>query len=108
GIKIENVRGASNIEQILKVPGIGFAGMGPGDLSMSMGYLHRPTPFSPEMQEVRDRVKAACAENGVAFLEGGSPETVTAKIDEGVRVVSGGREEIARIGREYSGRRMPV
>ena len=108
GIKIENVRGASNIEQILKVPGIGFAEMGPGDLSMSMGYLHRPTPFPPEMQEVRDRVKAACAENGVAFLEGGSPETVTAKIDEGVRVVSGGREEIARIGREYSGRRMPV
>ena len=30
GIKIENVRGASNIEQILKVPGIGFAEMGPG------------------------------------------------------------------------------
>ena len=108
GLKIENVRGASNIEQILKVPGIGFAEMGPGDLSMSLGYLHRPTPFSPEMQAIRDRVKAACAENGIAFLEGASPETVASKIDEGVRVISGGREETARIGREHSGRSMPV
>ena len=53
-------------------------------------------------------MKAACEENGVAFLEGGSAETVAARIDEGVRVISGGREEIARIGREYSGRQMPV
>ena len=108
GVKIENVRGASNIEQILKVPGIGFAEVGSGDLSMSMGYLHRPTPFPPEMQEIRDRVKAACAENGIAFLEGASPETVASKIDEGVRVISGGREETARIGRAHSGRNMPV
>ncbi len=108
GVKIENVRGASNIEQILKVPGIGFAEMGPGDLSMSLGYLHRPTPYPPKMREIRDRVKAACAENGIAFLEGCSPETVTAKIDAGVRVISGGKEETARIGREHSGRRMPV
>lgn len=108
GVKIENVRGASNIEQILKVPGIGFAEVGSGDLSMSMGYLHRPTPFPPEMQEIRDRVKAACAENGIAFLEGASPETIASKIDEGVRVISGGKEETARIGRAHSGRSMPV
>ena len=108
GVKIENVRGASNIEQILKVPGIGFAEVGSGDLSMSMGYLQRPTPVPPEMQEIRDRVKAACAENGIAFLEGASPETVASKIDEGVRVISGGREETARIGRKHSRRNMPV
>ena len=108
GVKIENVRGASNTEQILKVPGIGFAEVGSGDLSMSMGYLQRPTPIPPEMQEIRDRVKAACAENGIAFLEGASPETVASKIDEGVRVISGGKEENARIGRAHSGRNMPV
>lgn len=108
GLKIENVRGASNIEQILKVPGIGFAEMGIGDLSMSMGYLHRPTPIPPEIQAIRDRIKAACAENGIAFLEGASPETVASKIDEGVRVIAGGKEETARIGRKHSGRSMPV
>lgn len=108
GLKIENVRGASNIEQILKVPGIGFAEMGIGDLSMSMGYLHRPTPIPPEIQAIRDRIKAACAENGIAFLEGASPETIASKIDEGVRVIAGGKEETARIGRAHSGRSMPV
>ena len=108
GLKIENVRGASNIEQILKVPGIGFAEMGIGDLCMSMGYLHRPTPIPPEIQAIRDRIKAACAENGIAFLEGASPETVASKIDEGVRVIAGGKEETARIGRKHSGRSMPV
>ena len=108
GLKIENVRGVSNIEQILKVPGIGFAEMGPGDLSMSLGYMHRPTPYPPEMQEARDRVKAACAENGIAFLEGCAPDTIADKIDEGVRVISGGKEETAQIGRVHSGRTMPV
>ena len=108
GLKIENIRGMSNIEQILKVPGIGFAEMGPGDLSMSLGYMHRPTPYPPEMQEARDRVKAACAENGIAFLEGCSSENIADKIDEGVRVVSGGKEETAQAGRKHSGRTMPV
>ena len=108
GIKIENVRAVSNIEQTLKVPGIGFAEMGPGDLSMSLGYMNAPRPYPPEMQEARDRVKAACEENGVAFLEGATPEDVGRKIDEGVRVVSGQREETARIGREHTKREMPV
>jgi 4-hydroxy-2-oxoheptanedioate aldolase len=108
GVKIENVRGVSNIEQILKVPGIGFAEMGPGDLSMSLGYMSAPRPYPPEMQEARDRVKAACQENGVAFLEGATPEDIREKIDAGVRVISGHREETARVGRAHSKRTMPV
>ncbi len=108
GVKIENVRGVSNLEQILKVPGIGFAEMGPGDLSMSLGYLSAPRPYPPEMQEARNRVKAACEENGIAFLEGATPESIREKIDEGVRVVSGGQEETARAGRAYTKRQMPV
>jgi hypothetical protein len=53
-------------------------------------------------------VFAACRKNGVAFLEGASATTVAALIGEGVRVIAGGREETAIVGRRHSKRTMPV
>ena len=108
GLKIENVRGVSNVEQTLTVPGIGFAEMGPGDLSMSLGYKVRPDPLPQEMIDARERVKNACKANGIAFLSGGSPETLKERIDEGVRVMGGGSEELVKEGRAYTKRTMPV
>ena len=57
------------------------------------------------MQEARAKVKAACEKNGVFFLNSARPDTVTAMIDEGVRVVAGGKEA-AEIGRKHTGRKM--
>jgi 4-hydroxy-2-oxoheptanedioate aldolase len=108
GLKIENIKGVSMTEQCLKVPGIGFAEMGPGDLSMSLGYKARPNPLPTEMVEARERVKNASAENGIAFLSSCTEETVKERIDEGVRIASSGKEEVAKIGREYSKRTMEV
>ncbi len=108
GLKIENVKGVSMTEQCLKVPGIGFAEMGPGDLSMSLGYKTRPNPLPTEMVEARERVKNACAVNGIAFLSGCTVDNIKESIDEGVRVVSSGKEDVAKIGREYSKRTMVV
>lgn len=108
GLKIESAAAIPRIEEILAVPGIGFAEMGPGDLSLSLGYRHRPVPLPPEMEEVRQRVRAACQANGIAFLEGASPDTIGAVIDEGARVISGGREDTATAGRAHSQRTMPV
>ncbi|MCY4092257.1 MAG: aldolase/citrate lyase family protein [Caldilineaceae bacterium] len=107
GLKIESAAALPRIEEILAVPGIGFAEMGPGDLSISLGYRHRPEPWPQEMQEASQRVKAACEANGVAFLQGASPENVAEQIDSGVRVVGGHNEETARIGRAYTNRQMP-
>ena len=107
GLKIENVRGVSNTDQCLKVPGIAFAEMGPGDLSMSMGFYPRPAKLPPEMVAARERVKNACKENGIAFLSGGSAEDLESRIDEGMRI-SGASEEIATAGRAYTKRTMPV
>ncbi|MXX37730.1 MAG: hypothetical protein F4Z85_06565 [Gemmatimonadetes bacterium] len=76
GLKIESVAALPHIEEILSVPGIGFAEMGPGDLSISLGYRTMPQPWPKEMQETHERVKAACQQNGVAFLDGYTPETV--------------------------------
>src|SRR5437667_12713028 len=109
GVKLESPEGVANCEAILAVPGLGFAEIGPGDLSLSLGYRTiPPEPWPPEMREARERVFGACRKNRVPFLETCSPENIVAKLDEGVRVIAGHREETARIGRAHQKRTMPV
>jgi 4-hydroxy-2-oxoheptanedioate aldolase len=108
GLKIESAAAIPHIEEILSVPGIGFAEMGPSDLSLSLGYFRRPRPLPPEMEEVHQRVRAACLKNGVAFLETATPEDVSEKIDAGARVIGGHREDTAQVGRAHTKRTMPV
>ena len=111
GLKIENRRALVNVEVTTRVPGIAFAEWGPGDMSMSFGYKNFPgEPLPDELQEARERVRKACLEAGIAFLEGVTAETVARKIDEGIKVGSAGAagEEVAKIGRKHTGRTMPV
>ncbi len=109
GVKLESPEGVARCEEILAVPGLGFAELGPGDLGLALGYVTvQREPYPPEMREARERVFAACRAGGVPFLEGATPETIAARLDEGVRVIAGQREETARVGRAHSGRTMPV
>lgn len=109
GVKLESPEGIANCEAILAVPGLGFAELGPGDLGLSLGYVAVPRePYPAEMREARERVFAACRNNRIAFLETGSPENIAEKLDEGVRVIAGHREETAKIGRTHQRRTMPV
>ncbi|HEX2891722.1 aldolase/citrate lyase family protein [Vineibacter terrae] len=109
GVKLESPEGVANCEAILDVPGLGFAEMGPGDLSLSLGYTTMPRdPYPAEMQDARNRILAACRQRGLAFLEGCTAENIVARIDEGVRVIAGHREDTARIGRAHQKRTMPV
>jgi 2-keto-3-deoxy-L-rhamnonate aldolase RhmA len=109
GVKLESPEGVANCEAILSVPGLGFAEIGPGDLSLSLGYVTIPRePYPPEMQTARDRILAACRNNGVAFLQGCTPDNVTARIDEGVRVIAGHSEASAIKGRAHQKRQLPV
>ena len=109
GIKIESARGVHTIEQMLSVPGIGFAEMGPGDLHMSYRIPRPEGAYTdPRIIDARNRVKAACEANGVRFLEGATPENITQQIDDGIRVVSGQCLDTAQAGRAYTKRQMPV
>jgi 2-keto-3-deoxy-L-rhamnonate aldolase RhmA len=109
GVKLESPEGVANCEEIIAVPGLGFAEIGPGDLSLSLGYRTIPRePFPPEMQQARERVLAACRKNGVAFLQGCTPGNIIVRIEEGVRVVAGHSEEAAARGRAHQKRKMPV
>jgi 2-keto-3-deoxy-L-rhamnonate aldolase RhmA len=110
GVKLESPEGVANCESILAVPGLGYAELGPGDLSLALGYLTIPQHdrYPPEMQAARDRIFVACRNNGVAFLEGCTPDNVTARIDEGVRVIAGNNQQSAIRGRAHQRRGMPV
>jgi 4-hydroxy-2-oxoheptanedioate aldolase len=109
GVKLESPEGIAHCEEILGMPGLGFAELGPGDLGLSLGYVEVPRePYPAEMLEARERVFAACRKNGIAFLETSSPENIAAKLDEGVRVIAGHREATAKIGRAHQRRALPA
>jgi 4-hydroxy-2-oxoheptanedioate aldolase len=109
GVKLESPEGVANCEEILSVPGLGFAEIGPGDLSLSLGYRTMPRePWPPEMQKARDRILAACRRNGVAFLQACTPDNIVARIEQGVRVVAGHSEAAAIKGRAHQKRTLPV
>jgi 4-hydroxy-2-oxoheptanedioate aldolase len=109
GVKLESPEGIANCEEIVAVPGLGFAELGSGDLGLALGYVSAPRdPYPLEMLEARERVFAACRKYRVAFLETATPESIIAKLDEGVRVIAGHREETAILGRAHQKRRMPA
>ncbi len=109
GVKLESPEGIAHCEEIVAVPGLAFAEIGPGDLSLSLGYLTIPSePYPAEMQAARDRVLLACRNNGVAFLQGCTADNVIARIEEGVRVIAGHSEAAAIKGRAHQQRTLPV
>jgi 2-keto-3-deoxy-L-rhamnonate aldolase RhmA len=109
GVKLESPEGIANANAICAVPGLAFAEMGPGDLSLSLGSVELlRDPYPPVMQGARDKVFAACRRYGIAFLEGCTTGNIVARLDEGVRVIGGHSAEMARIGRAHQERRMPV
>lgn len=115
GLKIEDRECVANAEFICKVPGLAFAEWGPGDMGMSYGFADAHDPPYPEvMERARTIVKAECDANGIHFLcswkdpSKTTEENIRFLMDWGVRIISGGGEEHARIGRAISGRQMPV
>jgi 2-keto-3-deoxy-L-rhamnonate aldolase RhmA len=109
GVKLESPEGIANADSICAVPGLGFAEMGPGDLSLSLGSVRLlRDPYPPVMQAARDKVFVACQRNRIAFLEGCNASNIAARLDEGVRVISGHSEEMARMGRIHQKRKMAV
>ena len=111
GLKIENIHGVQNAEQLVRVPGVGFAEWGPGDQGFWMGAamgLTQPAPGNtPELQQIRQRVLKATKDSRIFFLNSCSGPTVKEMIDEGVRICTGGGTEASRVGREYTKRQMP-
>lgn len=118
GLKIEDRHALANSEKSTKVPGIGFAEWGPGDMAWSLGIVNFGSvgkktgggggggPMAPEMLKARARVLAACKAAKIAFLNSVNENNVEEMIKEGVMVGSGG-QAAADKGRKFSKREMP-
>ena len=109
GIKVENTRALANVERTTRVPGLGFAEWGPGDMGMSMGYPDQhDEPWPAPMQAARARIMAACRATGLAFLEQVTPQNVISRFADGVMIGCGPQaREAAEIARKHAGRKLP-
>lgn len=115
GLKIEDRECAAVAGQVARVPGIAFAEWGPGDMGMSYGYpdAHDP-PYPPEMERARKIVKEACDSAELAFLSSWNDhaksleENLRFLLDWGVKIIAGGGQEQAALGRQLTQRQMPV
>ncbi|MGA3236838.1 MAG: aldolase/citrate lyase family protein [Bryobacteraceae bacterium] len=107
GVKEEDKYALANVDQNLKIPGIGMAEWGPGDMALSLGVPSgRGSVSDPRMQAARAKVLAACKANHIAFLNSMSAADVIAMIKEGV-MVGPANEQAADIGRKFTKRQMP-
>jgi 4-hydroxy-2-oxoheptanedioate aldolase len=116
GLKIEDRHCLPNVEAIAAVPGIGFAEWGPGDMGMSFGHddAHDP-PYPQDMNDARDKIKAALDKQGIAFYSSWADPSLTMeqRIDFsldvlGVRMMGAPNKAWADYGRKRTGRTMPV
>ena len=106
GVKLEDKYALANAEENLKVPGIGIAEWGPGDMALSLGVRGAGAEKDPRMQAARAKVFAACKANKIFFLNSMNPNNVIEMIKEGV-MVGPASQEAAEIGRKYTKRQMP-
>jgi len=88
GTMIENQRAVDNIEEILSVPELGFAFLGPADLSMSLSG-GEPLDKNPDkLQAAIDRTREACLDAGVPIGRiQNSPTAAREAVEEGYQIV---------------------
>jgi len=100
GVKIEDKVALANVEETLKVPGIGFGEGGPGDMSLSLGV----TQHDPQLLAAEARIYAAAKLHKLAWIGITQDHTVD-NIKAGFMIGSG--EKSAEIGRKFTNRPMP-
>jgi 4-hydroxy-2-oxoheptanedioate aldolase len=102
GLKLEDKYALENAEVNAKVPGIGFAEWGPGDMAFSLGVK----PNAPQMQAARAKVFAATKAAKIFFLNSMNTRDIVDMLKEGV-MIGPASQEAAEIGRKFTKRTMP-
>jgi 4-hydroxy-2-oxoheptanedioate aldolase len=83
---IETVEAVDDLDDILSIPGIDVAYVGPSDLSISMGY--RPGTAAAPFLAMLDRIVEACDRHGVVPAIQASPTTTADRLARGFRMVT--------------------
>lgn len=83
---IETVEAVDDLDDILSIPGIDVAYVGPSDLSISMGYW--PGTAAAPFLAMLDRIVEACDRHGVVPAIQASPSTAADRLARGFRMVT--------------------
>jgi len=91
GVMIEKAGAVEDLDEILSVPDLGFAFIGPSDLSVQLGHPHERD--HPEVAETVDTIRDACLDAGVPVgCIHHDADAARAAIDEGYQIVRVGGE----------------
>jgi 4-hydroxy-2-oxoheptanedioate aldolase len=109
GIKIEDRHALQTAAESIAVPGIAFAEHGPRDMGFSYGYLEgrADPPVPAETDSAGVFVLNLCKRYNISFLDNVLPDNVVERIDRGVMIGAGRRQDAAEAGRKYTKRQMP-
>jgi len=89
-LQIEHIDAVNNIDEILTVPGIDIAFVGPFDLSASMNLLGQID--HPKILEAIDKVLISCKKHNIIPGTITTTERLKKHIDQGFRVLIGGMD----------------
>jgi 4-hydroxy-2-oxoheptanedioate aldolase len=100
--QIETVEAMENLDDILSVPGIDAAYIGPMDLTISMGITPEQDGEAEEYVQARKRIVDSCHKHGVVPGVHSNPGVAARRIEEGFRLIriTGDHNTMARAVRE--------
>jgi len=85
--QIETVEAMENLDDILSVPGIDAAYIGPMDLTISMGITPEQDGEAEEYVQARKRIVESCHKHGVVPGVHSNPGVAVKRIEEGFRLI---------------------
>jgi 4-hydroxy-2-oxoheptanedioate aldolase len=105
GVKIEDKYAYANVNEIVKVPGIGFGEGGPGDMALSFGFKSG----DPKAKEVQEKIFAAGKAQHLYWLGISDGPVSETSIEEAIKAgrMIGSGEKTAGIGRRITKRPLP-
>lgn len=88
-LQIESAAAMQNLDEILSVPGVDVAFVGPNDLHAQLGLVPSSDGEEPEFMAALDRIKASAKQHNVAMgIFSSNGETSAARIRQGFQFIS--------------------
>lgn len=88
-VQIESAQALENLDEILSVPGIDVAFVGPNDLHAHLGLTPSNDGAEPEFVEALERIQAAARRHNVALgIFSGGGEAAARRVSQGFQMIS--------------------
>ncbi|MDQ2902127.1 MAG: aldolase/citrate lyase family protein [Ktedonobacteraceae bacterium] len=88
-VQIESAPGLQNVDDILAVPGIDVAFVGPNDLHAQLGLTPSSDGAEPEFMQALERIKAAARQHAIALgIFSSDGHAAATRIQQGFQMIS--------------------